>query len=62
MRYLFKGFKLPSVLVCFSIALDYSRVEVAVDVVARRETTAVILFKQKMVSADFMDNQGASSH
>ena len=28
--------------------MDYSRVEVAVDVVARREATAVILFKQKV--------------
>jgi hypothetical protein len=28
--------------------VDYSRVEVAADVVARREATAVILFKQKV--------------
>ena len=32
----------------FPANVDYSRVEVAVDVVARREATAVILFKQKV--------------
>jgi hypothetical protein len=32
----------------YSSSLGYSRVEVAADVVARREATAVILFKQKV--------------
>ena len=30
------------------ISLDYSRVEVAVDVVAKREANVVIFFKQKV--------------